>query len=42
MLPVLFHLGPVLLRSHNFFVTLGVLAATAVYFWEARRRSLVG
>jgi prolipoprotein diacylglyceryl transferase len=41
MLPVLFHVGPVQVGSHNFFVTLGVLAATAVYFWEARRRGVL-
>lgn len=38
MLPVLFHVGPFSVGSHNFFVGLGVLAATAAYFLEARRR----
>jgi len=41
MLPVLFHVGPVPVGSHNFFVTIGVLAATFLYFWEARRRDVL-
>ncbi len=41
MVPVLFHLGPVSVGTHNFFVTLGVIAATAVYFAEARRRRVL-
>jgi prolipoprotein diacylglyceryl transferase len=41
MHPVLFHIGSLGVGSHNFFVTLGVLAATAVYFAEARRRGVL-
>lgn len=41
MLPVLFRIGRLPVATHNFFVTIGVLAATAVYFWEARRRGVL-
>ncbi|HUH07511.1 MAG TPA: prolipoprotein diacylglyceryl transferase family protein [Egibacteraceae bacterium] len=38
MVPVLFHVGGVPVGTHDFFVLLGVLAACAVFFAEARRR----
>ncbi len=41
MLPVLFHIGPFPVGTHDFFVLLGVLAATVVYFYEARRRAVL-
>jgi phosphatidylglycerol---prolipoprotein diacylglyceryl transferase len=42
MLPILFHVGPFAVGTHDFFVLLGCLAATAVYFYEARRRGMLG
>lgn len=39
MYPVLLHLGPVPVRSHDFFVALALLVGLAVFAWEARRRS---
>lgn len=41
MLPPLFRVGSLSVGWHNVFVTLGVLAATGVYFWEARRRRVL-
>lgn len=41
MLPPLMTLGDVEIGWHNLFVALGALAATAVYFWEARRRGVL-
>src|SRR5919199_6397604 len=41
MLPVLFYLGPFPVGTHDFFVLLGTVAATLVYFYEARRRQMV-
>ena len=41
MLPALLHVGPLAIGWHNVFVTLGVIAATAMYFWEARRRGVL-
>ena len=41
MLPVLFHLGEYPIGTHDVFVLLGVLAAAAVYFYEARRRRML-
>ena len=41
MLPVLFHVGPYPIGTHDFFVLLGVIAATLVYFYEARRRGMM-
>ncbi len=38
MRPVLFHLGPLAIPSHDAFVLAGALAALAVYLHEARRR----
>ena len=38
MYPVLFRLGPWGVPTHEFFLGLGVLAALAVFAWEARRR----
>lgn len=40
MLPVLFHIGSFRVGTHDFFLLLGVLAATLVYFYEARRRGM--
>lgn len=39
MLPVLFRIGPYPVGTHDFFVLLGVGAATAVFVWEAHRRN---
>jgi len=41
VLPVLFHLGRFPVGTHDFFVLLGVAAATAIYFYEARRRRML-
>ena len=41
MLPILFHVGRFPVATHDFFVLLGLLAATAVYLYEARRRAML-
>lgn len=41
MLPVLFHIGPYAVGAHDFFVLLGVIVATIVYVYEARRREML-
>ena len=41
MLPVLFHIGPYPVGTHDSFVLLGVIAATLVYLYEAERRTLL-
>lgn len=41
MLPTLFTIGGWPVPTHGFFVLLGVLAATAVFFYEARRRRML-
>src|SRR5687768_14374895 len=41
MLPPLVTIAGVAVGWHNVFVVLGALAATAVYFWEARRRGVL-
>jgi phosphatidylglycerol:prolipoprotein diacylglycerol transferase len=41
MLPVLFHVGPYPIGTHDFFMLLGVIAATIVFFYEAQRRELL-
>ncbi len=41
MLPVLFHIGPFAVGTHDFFVVLGLIAATLIYFYEARRRRML-
>ena len=41
MLPTLFNIGPYGIGTHDFFVALGVLAATVIYFYEARRRRML-
>jgi prolipoprotein diacylglyceryl transferase len=41
MLPVLFYLGPFPVGTHDFFVLLGTVAATLVFFSEARRREML-
>ena len=38
--PQVLHLGPVPLPTHELFVLLGALVATAVYWAEARRRGM--
>ena len=40
MHPILFHIGQFAVPSHEFFVLLGAVAATAVFAIEARRRRL--
>lgn len=40
MIPVLFHLGPVPIGTHDFFVAAGVAVAVAVFVLEARRRRM--
>jgi phosphatidylglycerol:prolipoprotein diacylglycerol transferase len=40
MVPTLGHLGPIPIDTHDVFVALGVLAASAVFFAEVRRRGL--
>ena len=41
MIPVLFHIGRFPVGTHDFFVLLGLLGATTVYFYEARRRAML-
>src|SRR3712207_6311425 len=41
MLPVLFHIGPYPVGTHDSFVLLGVIAATLVYLHEAERRGIL-
>src|SRR6476659_11313913 len=41
MLPTLFHLGPYAVGTHDFFVMLGIVAATIVFFYEAQRRAML-
>ncbi|HEX6293201.1 MAG TPA: prolipoprotein diacylglyceryl transferase family protein [Herpetosiphonaceae bacterium] len=41
MLPTLFHIGPYAVGTHDVFVLLGVTAATIVFFYEARRRTML-
>jgi phosphatidylglycerol---prolipoprotein diacylglyceryl transferase len=41
MLPVLFRVGPYAVGTHDFFVLLGVIAATIIFFYEARRRRML-
>lgn len=41
MLPTLFHIGPYAVGTHDFFVLLGVSAATVVFFAEGRRRRML-
>ncbi len=41
MLPYLFTIGGWPVPTHGFFVLMGVLAATAVFFYEARRRRML-
>lgn len=40
MLPTLFQLGPYAVGTHDFFVMLGVVAATIVFCYEAPRRAM--
>ncbi|MGH2808930.1 MAG: prolipoprotein diacylglyceryl transferase [Actinomycetota bacterium] len=42
MRPVLFSVGDLHVGTHDFFVLLGVAAATAVFLFEARRRRVLG
>jgi phosphatidylglycerol---prolipoprotein diacylglyceryl transferase len=41
MLPTLFQVGPYAVNTHDFFVLLGVVAATVVFFHEAIRRAML-
>lgn len=41
MLPVLFHVGPYPIETHSFFVLLGSVAATLIFFYEAQRRHML-
>jgi phosphatidylglycerol---prolipoprotein diacylglyceryl transferase len=41
MHPVLFRLGPVIIYTHDFFTTLGLLAGLALYYYELRRREML-
>jgi phosphatidylglycerol---prolipoprotein diacylglyceryl transferase len=41
LLPTLFHVGPYPVDTHDFFVLLGVVAATVVFFAEAQRRAVL-
>jgi phosphatidylglycerol:prolipoprotein diacylglycerol transferase len=38
VLPVLAHIGPVVIGTHDFFSVLGILAGLAIYYRELRRR----
>jgi len=41
VLPTLFQLGPYAVGTHDFFVMLGVVAATIVFCYEAQRRAML-
>jgi phosphatidylglycerol---prolipoprotein diacylglyceryl transferase len=41
MHPVLFQIGSQAVGTHDFFVLLGILAGSAVFFYEARRRQML-
>jgi phosphatidylglycerol:prolipoprotein diacylglycerol transferase len=41
MLPYLFSIGIFRVETHGFFVLLGVIAATLIFFYEARRRRML-
>lgn len=41
MHPVLFRQGPIVIYSHDFFTTLGLLAGLALYYYELRRRDML-
>ncbi len=41
MLPILIQNGPYPIGTHDFFVLLGVIAATLVYLYEAEQRTLL-
>lgn len=41
MLPILFHVGAYPVGTHDFFVLLGVFAATMIFFYEAQRRRML-
>jgi len=41
MHPVLFRLGPVIIYTHDFFTTLGLLAGLALYYYELKRREML-
>src|SRR5688572_12759477 len=42
MFPVLFQYGPLVVYTHDFFTTLGLLAGLLFYYWELRRRDMLG
>ena len=41
MHPILFQQGPLVIYTHDFFTTLGLLAGLAVYYHELRRRQML-
>ena len=41
MHPILFHVGPFVVPSHDAFILLGVIAATVMFVREARRRAVM-
>ena len=41
MHPVLFRQGPLVIYTHDFFTTLGLLAGLALYYYELRRRDML-
>ncbi len=41
MLPLLFEIRGWGMPTHEFFIAIGLAVATAVYFWEARRKGLL-
>jgi phosphatidylglycerol---prolipoprotein diacylglyceryl transferase len=42
MFPVLYQSGWLTLSTHDVFTTLGLLAGLALYYWELRRRGMLG
>lgn len=42
MFPVLFSKGPFVLYTHDFFTTLGLLLGLGLYYYELRRRGMLG
>lgn len=42
MFPVLFQSGPIAIYTHDLFTALGLLAGLAIYYFELRRRNMLG
>lgn len=42
MFPVLFQSGPITIYTHDFFTALGLLAGLALYYFELKRRNMLG